>query len=144
MTPSRQMRALEAGTASFLDVVGTAVSRSVAGKLGRTIATDGGNATARGDADDPLDRAALLTVLAVWVVVMGTLRLRAALRFADRSRRVPITTTQTASTVSSAARPRSGRRRAKVPAATPTTPSTARCQGCPRTTSNASNPSRTA
>jgi uncharacterized membrane protein HdeD (DUF308 family) len=29
-------------------------------------------------------RMALLTVLAVWVVVMGTLRLRGALRFADR------------------------------------------------------------
>jgi uncharacterized membrane protein HdeD (DUF308 family) len=42
------MRALEAGTASFLEVVGAAMSRSVAGKLGRTVATDGGNATARG------------------------------------------------------------------------------------------------
>ena len=145
MTPSRQMRALEAGTASFLDVVGTAMRSSVAGKLGRTIATDGGNATARGVLGvaigvaliawpeeslatmvvgfgayavldgllallvvrghpwqravegvvgvaagtfallrPDLGRAALLTVLAVWVVVMGTLRLRAALLFADR------------------------------------------------------------
>ena len=143
MTPSRRMRALEAGTASFPDVVGAAMSRSVAGKLGRTVATDGGNATARGVlgvaigvaliawpeeslatmvvgfgayavADGllallvgrtwqrvaegvvgvvagasallrpDLGRAALLAVLAVWVIVMGTLRLRAALRFADR------------------------------------------------------------
>jgi len=143
MTPSRQMRALEAGTASFLDVVGSAMRRSLAGKLGRTVATDGGNATARGVlgvaigvaliawpeeslatmvvgfgayavADGMLSllgarawrravegivgvatgafvllrpdlgRAALLSVLAVWVVVMGTLRLRAALRFEDR------------------------------------------------------------
>jgi uncharacterized membrane protein HdeD (DUF308 family) len=145
MTPSRQMRALEAGTASFVDVVGTAMRRSLAGKLGRTITTDDGNATARGVlgvaigvaliawpeeslatmvvgfgayavADGllsllgarghgwqravegivgiatgacallrpDLGRAALLSVLAVWVVVMGTLRLRAALRFDDR------------------------------------------------------------
>jgi uncharacterized membrane protein HdeD (DUF308 family) len=143
VTPSSRMRALEAGTASFLDVVGAVMRHSLAGKLGRTVATDGGNATARGVLGvaigvaliawpeeslatmvavfggyalvdgllallvgrswqrvveavvgiaagavalvrPDLGRAALLTVLAVWVVVMGTLRLRAALRFADR------------------------------------------------------------
>lgn len=106
----REMRTLEAGTASFADVALVVMLSNLAKRVGRPIATDERNSTARGilgiaagvavivwpDSslsaavvvfgvyavlDGVLSLWGLLIALALWVIVMGALRLTAALNF---------------------------------------------------------------
>ncbi len=87
---------LEAGTASFHDVAWLATSRRMAARIGGAVVVGGRGATLRGIVGvavglaivgwPEVSLAALVVVLAICVVVMGSLRLRAALEFGSAVR----------------------------------------------------------